>query len=169
MRVYFSKVIPFGRFTAINLFARLYVKDTDGTKVKCMISRPSRYFRLIQHERTHTKQQNNLLGIFFYVWYVIEWFFKIFTEVKAYKELSFEREARANEKDTDLYNVRACMKEGFIILYTTDINGIPNIINRIIDNIEDLKYIEFIPTKTKGSLINRKWGNWLKYVFKRKV
>lgn len=169
MRVYFSKVIPFGRFTAINLFARLYIKDTDGTRVKCMISRPNRYFRLIQHERTHTKQQNNLLGIFFYIWYVIEWFFKIFTEVKAYKELSFEREARANEKDTDLYNVRACMKEGFIILYTTDINGIPNIINRIIDNIEDLKYIEFIPTKTKGSLINRKWGNWLKYVFKRKI
>lgn len=169
MKVYFSKVIPFGRFTAINLFARLYIKDTDGTKIKYMIAKPNRYFRLIQHERTHTKQQNNLLGIFFYVWYVIEWFFKIFTEVKAYKELSFEREARANEKDTDLYNVRACMKEGFIILYTTDINGIPNIINRIIDNIKDLKYIEFIPTKTKGSLINRKWGNWLKYVFKRKV
>lgn len=169
MRVYFSKTIPFGRFTAINLFARLYIKDTDGTKVKYMISRPNRYFRLIQHERTHTKQQNNLLGIFFYIWYVIEWFFKLFTEIKAYKELSFEREARANEKDTDSYNVKACMKEGFIILYTTDINGIPNIINRIIDNIKDLKYIEFIPTKTKGSLINRKWGNWLKYVFKRKV
>lgn len=169
MKVYFSKVIPFGRFTAINLFARLYIKDTDGTKIKYMIAKPNRYFRLIQHERTHTKQQNDLLGIFFYIWYIIEWFFKIFTEIKAYKELSFEREARANEKDTDLYNVKACMKEGFIILYTTDINGIPNIINRIIDNIKDIKYIEFIPTKTKGSLINRKWGNWLKYVFKRKV
>lgn len=169
MKVYFSKVIPFGRFTAINLFARLYIKDTEGTKIKYMIAKPNRYFRLIQHERTHTKQQNDLLGIFFYIWYIIEWFFKIFTEIKAYKELSFEREARANEKDTDLYNVKACMKEGFIILYTTDINGIPNIINRIIDNIKDIKYIEFIPTKTKGSLINRKWGNWLKYVFKRKV
>lgn len=169
MRVYFSKVIPFGRFTAINLFARLYVKDTDGTKVKYMIARPNRYFRLIQHERTHTKQQNDLLGIFFYIWYVIEWFFKIFTEIKAYRELSFEREARTNEKDIDSYNVKACMKEGFIILYSVDVNSIPNIINHVIDNVEDLKYIDFIPTKIKGSLINRKWGNSFKYVFNRKV
>lgn len=173
MRVYFSKIIPFGRFTAINLFARLYIKDTDGTKVKYMISRPNRYFRLIQHERTHTKQQNNLLGIFFYIWYVIEWFFKLFTEVKAYKELSFEREARANELDVDEYDVRVHIKDGSILIHWKGINTSNNIINNITNNLindaKNIKYIEFIPTKTKGSLINRKWGNWLKYVFKRKV
>ena len=42
-----------------------------------------------------------------------------------------------------------------------------SIINNLIDDAKNIKYIEFIPMKTKGSLIGRKWGSWLKYVFKR--
>lgn len=105
MKVVITKHFPFGKFVAINMFARLYLKDKDKSRLTLMIRYPSRYFKLIQHERSHTKQQNDLLGIFFYVWYVIEWFFKLFTEGKAYRELCFEREARANETNVDSYNV----------------------------------------------------------------
>lgn len=105
MKVVVTKHFPFGKFVAINMFARLYLKDKDKSRLTLMIRYPSRYFKLIQHERSHTKQQNDLLGIFFYIWYVIEWFFKLFTEGKAYRELCFEREARANETNVDSYNV----------------------------------------------------------------
>lgn len=105
MKVVITKHFPFGKFVAINMFARLYLKDKDKSRLTLMIRYPNRYFKLIQHERSHTKQQNDLLGIFFYVWYVIEWFFKLFTEGKAYRELCFEREARANETNVDSYNV----------------------------------------------------------------
>ena len=103
MKVVITKHFPFGKFVAINMFARLYLKDKDKSRLTLMIRYPNRYFKLIQHERSHTKQQNDLLGIFFYVWYVIEWFFKLFTEGKAYRELCFEREARANETNVDSY------------------------------------------------------------------
>lgn len=170
MRVYFSKTIPFGKFIAINLFARLYIKDKDRNRIKYFIRNPRRYFHLIQHERSHTKQQNDLLGIFFYVWYVIEWFFKLFTEGKAYRELCFEREARANETNVDNYEVYVHLKNGDKdLIYSTDANYTVAYYNFIAskDNIHKIKYIEFRPMNIKGSLINRKWGSWLKYIFNR--
>lgn len=167
MKVVITKHFPFGKFVAINMFARLYLKDKDKSRLTLMIGYPNRYFKLIQHERSHTKQQNDLLGIFFYVWYVIEWFFKLFTEGQAYKELSFEREARHNELDVDDYDVRVHIEDGSILIHSKGINASNIIINNLIDDAKNIKYIEFIPMKTKGSLIGRKWGSWLKYVFKR--
>lgn len=116
MKVVATKHFPFGKFVAINMFARLYLKDKDKSIFTLMIRYPNRYFKLIQHERSHTKQQNDLLGIFFYIWYVIEWFFKLFTEGKAYRELCFEREARANETNVDSYNVIVHYKTVKLIL-----------------------------------------------------
>lgn len=167
MKVVITKHFPFGKFVAINMFARLYLKDKDKSRLTLMIRYPNRYFKLIQHERSHTKQQNDLLGIFFYVWYIIEWFFKLFTEGKAYKELSFEREARHNELDIDDYDVRVHIEGGSILIHSKGINTSHVIINNLINDVKNIKYIEFIPMKTKGSLIDRKWGSWLKYVFKR--
>lgn len=169
MKVVVTKRFPFGKFVAINMFTRLYFKDKDKSRLTLMIRYPSRYFKLIQHERSHTKQQNDLLGIFFYIWYVIEWFFKLFTEGKAYRELCFEREARANETNVDSYNVIVHYKNGKA--YTIMQDSIPICtyydINDVIKNIDNIKYLEFKPLNVKGSLINRKWGSWLKYVFKR--
>lgn len=170
MKVVITKHFPFGKFVAINMFARLYLKDKDKSRLTLMIRYPNRYFKLIQHERSHTKQQNDLLGIFFYVWYVIEWFFKLFTEGKAYRELCFEREARANETNVDNYEVYVCLKNGDKdLIYSTSANYTTSYYNFIINtnNINNIKYLEFKPMNIKGSLINRKWGSWLKYVFKR--
>lgn len=57
---------------------------------------------LINHEKIHLRQQLELLVIFFYLWYVIEyyyWYFKLRDSYLAYKFISFEREAYAQEGD----------------------------------------------------------------------
>ena len=59
---------------------------------------------LINHEKIHLRQQLELLIIFFYLWYVIEyyfWYLRLRDSFLAYKYISFEREAFAMEDDPD--------------------------------------------------------------------
>jgi len=45
--------------------------------------------------------------LFFYLWYVIEWFIRIFTNgSEAYKSLSFEREAYTNDDNLGYLEIR---------------------------------------------------------------
>ena len=55
---------------------------------------------LLNHEKIHLKQQAELLVIFFYLWYGIEYLIRIFQYKKrhlSYRNISFEREAYTNE------------------------------------------------------------------------
>ena len=55
---------------------------------------------LMNHERIHLQQQQELLIIPFYVWYLIEWVIRLIQFRNAQREyynISFEREAFANE------------------------------------------------------------------------
>lgn len=55
---------------------------------------------LINHERIHLKQQVELLWVFFFVWYIIEFLIhliKLKNWNKAYHNISFEKEAYQNE------------------------------------------------------------------------
>ncbi|WP_298487654.1 hypothetical protein [uncultured Maribacter sp.] len=64
---------------------------------------------LINHEKIHLKQQQELLIIPFYIWYVTEWLLRsIFylDTYKAYQNISFEREAYYNENNLDYLNQR---------------------------------------------------------------
>lgn len=169
MKVFITKRFPFGKFVAINMFARLYVKDKHNRKIYYFIRTPYRYVTLIQHERSHTKQQNDLLGIFFYIWYVIEWFIKLFTEGKAYREVCFEREARANERKVDDYIVYVKLKGKHKILIYNSSTGCldTDAVDYILVKTGDIRYIEYVPFNIRGSLVGRRWGSWLKYVFKR--
>jgi len=57
---------------------------------------------LVNHEKIHLRQQAELLVIFFYLWYVVEYYylyFKLKDSFLAYKSISFEREAYAMEND----------------------------------------------------------------------
>lgn len=57
---------------------------------------------LINHERIHLRQQAELLLVFFYLWYALEWLVRsvLYRDFyKAYKNISFEREAYACERD----------------------------------------------------------------------
>ncbi len=55
---------------------------------------------LLNHEKIHLQQQLELLIIPFYVWYLIENIFK------DYENISFEKEAFANEKDLNYLRKR---------------------------------------------------------------
>ncbi|MDI9257512.1 hypothetical protein [Flavobacterium sedimenticola] len=57
---------------------------------------------LLQHERIHLRQQLELLVLPFFIWYAIEFLLRwmvLRNRHQAYREISFEREAYANEKD----------------------------------------------------------------------
>lgn len=56
--------------------------------------------RILRHEYTHTKQMQELLYLPFYLWYIVEWLLKLIwyrNGRKAYRNISFEREAYAHE------------------------------------------------------------------------
>ena len=64
---------------------------------------------LINHEKIHLKQQLELFVVFFYVFYVLEWSFKLIKnkdKKEAYKNISFEREAYYNECDLNYLSKR---------------------------------------------------------------
>lgn len=57
---------------------------------------------MLNHEKIHWKQSLELLGIFFYLIYFLEWLIKLFKYGKdSYYNISFEREANAHEKDLE--------------------------------------------------------------------
>lgn len=88
--------IPFRGFIAVNLFGVLFVRREYKDKLTD---------RIIGHEKIHTAQMKEMFYIFFYVWYVVEWFVKLFKYGKdAYRNISFEREAR----DFELSPLRKC-------------------------------------------------------------
>ena len=63
----------------------------------------------INHETIHIKQQIELLVIFFYIFYILEHIFRVFqygSFREGYRNISFEREAYANEKNLDYLSNR---------------------------------------------------------------
>ena len=98
MKIIRNNIIPFKGFAAINLFGVLFVrKDVTITP------------RIIQHESIHTEQMKEMLYIFFYLWYCIEWLINLIRYLdfhKAYKMISFEREAYKFELYTGYLNER---------------------------------------------------------------
>lgn len=85
MKIIYNNIIPFKGFKAMNIFGVLFVRkgcklnDTD-----------------IRHELIHTAQQREMLYVFFFLWYVIEWLIRLLqyrNAHKAYRNISFEREA----------------------------------------------------------------------------
>lgn len=68
---------------------------------------------LMNHERIHLKQQQELLVVLFYILYTLEWAFKSFVHLntyEAYKNISFEREAYENEKNLDYIKNRGLFR-----------------------------------------------------------
>ncbi|MFV8466864.1 hypothetical protein [Flavobacterium sp. LB1P62] len=63
----------------------------------------------VNHEKIHLRQQLELLVIPFFIWYFIEYFFRLIQYKKAdlaYRNISFEREAYANERDLEYLKSR---------------------------------------------------------------
>jgi hypothetical protein len=62
----------------------------------------------INHEKIHWHQQLEMLIIFFYIWYLVEWLIKIILPPwkKSYYRISYEREAYIHEYDLDYLKTR---------------------------------------------------------------
>ena len=61
------------------------------------------------HEHIHLQQQKEMLLIFFYLWYGIEFligYAKYRSRMQAYRNISFEREAYANQGNAYYLNER---------------------------------------------------------------
>lgn len=71
--------------------------------------------KVINHEKIHTSQMRDfckwlpLGGIIFYIVYVLEWFIRLFINgpKNAYSMISFEREAKSNERNMEYINTRS--------------------------------------------------------------
>lgn len=93
MRVIYNKVIPFKGFKAMNLFGVIFARSEYKPLAE----------RTLRHEAIHTAQMRETLYAGFYVLYALEWAARLvlngFSNRKAYRAVSFEREAYANERD----------------------------------------------------------------------
>lgn len=63
----------------------------------------------MNHERIHLKQQVELLLVFFFIWYFLEYFIRLIRyrdSYKAYSRICFEREAYENERNLGYITTR---------------------------------------------------------------
>ncbi|WP_419212551.1 hypothetical protein ACNR9Q_00130 [Maribacter sp. X9] len=66
---------------------------------------------LINHEKIHLRQQQELLIFPFYILYLLEWLLRAvwyMDSYRAYQNISFEREAYVNEDQMDYLSKRKC-------------------------------------------------------------
>lgn len=64
----------------------------------------------VNHEKIHLQQQLEMCFVPFFIWYFIEFLLRLIQYKNwnlAYKNISFEREAYANEKELDYLNRRS--------------------------------------------------------------
>ena len=87
MKIIYNKIIPFKGYKAITIwpfiFSRSELSEID-----------------INHEKIHGRQQLELLIVFFFIIYLIEWIFK------KYRNISFEKEAYFNQQNLDYLRTR---------------------------------------------------------------
>jgi len=97
--IIYNKYIPFKGFSAVNLFGFIFARIESKP-----LSNSSK-----NHESIHTLQQREMLYVFFYIWYGIEWLIKFlicFNVMKAYYSICFEQEAYRWQYYTNYLNER---------------------------------------------------------------
>lgn len=93
MKKIYNNIIPFKGFTAMTLWPFIFIRKDETGKFSVQVER---------HENIHGEQQKEMLLVFFFLWYCIEWIvrFCIYrNRITAYKNISFEREAYGNQHD----------------------------------------------------------------------
>lgn len=86
-----SSIIPPKGFKAINLFGIIFVRKERKDDLTTID---------LNHEAIHTAQMKELLYVFFYLLYVLEWLYRLLVSPRtAYRGLSFEKEAYDNQNN----------------------------------------------------------------------
>jgi hypothetical protein len=94
MKIIRNNIIPFSGYKAMNLFGVLFVRG--NARIDDIT---------LNHEKIHTAQIKEMLYVFFYVWYVIEWLIRL-PKGNAYRNISIEREAYTNDKNPNYLKTR---------------------------------------------------------------
>lgn len=89
MKIIKNRFIPPRVFSYVNLFGVLFTRrDRPISDVT------------LNHELIHTEQMKEMLYVFFYLWYGVEWLVRLIIlrdSNKAYRAISFEKEAYDNQ------------------------------------------------------------------------
>jgi len=94
-----SRILLRNKFSGMALWPFIILKDRKLRDQSVFLN----------HERIHLRQQAEFLLVLFYLWYGTEYLFRLIqykNKNKAYRNISFEREAYANEKDLQYLNRR---------------------------------------------------------------
>lgn len=107
LKLKYSKIIPFPGFYACTIFDCIFRNPKYKNRPLSKLT--------YNHESIHLQQQLDFVGgveqlyvlggIIFYIWYFVEWLFKLiisgftFGKVKAYKSISFEQCAYHNDQN----------------------------------------------------------------------
>ncbi|PCH77934.1 MAG: hypothetical protein COB98_01900 [Flavobacteriaceae bacterium] len=89
MNIIIKNLFP-GNYCAIAIYPFIILKSADLTNDTI----------LMNHEKIHLRQQKELYWLFFFVWYLLEFFIRLTITQnweRAYRSISFEEEAYANE------------------------------------------------------------------------
>ena len=100
MRIVISKHIPAKGFMAMNICGILFVRREYADRIGAVT---------MSHEYIHSEQMKELLYLFFYIIYIAEYIFhflKFWNLKKAYRSISFEREAFQHERDFNYLRTR---------------------------------------------------------------
>ena len=95
-------LIPKG-YRGMTVFPFVILREKDGKQNAV----------LVNHEKIHIRQQLELLVLPFFIWYGVEFLLRWiqFNDKNlAYRNISFEREAYANEKDLNYLKSRSFWK-----------------------------------------------------------
>lgn len=99
MIVISKRLVPKG-YSGLTIFPFIILKDSESKNDRV----------LLHHERIHIVQQLELLIVPFYLWYLLEFVIRCFQYKNrrlAYRNISFEREAYQNEKDSNYLKSRS--------------------------------------------------------------
>jgi len=98
MIVVFKYLIP-KNYSGLTIFPFIFLRNKKSNNDELFLN----------HEKILLKQQIELLWIFFFVWYFIEYGIRLFQYKNhdfAYKNISFEKEAYKNEQDLNYLKSR---------------------------------------------------------------
>lgn len=98
-----SKYLVPNGYTGLTVFPFIFLKEEH--------LKQDRF--LLNHETIHLKQQLELLILPFFIWYLVEFLARLVKSgnwYKAYRAISFEKEAYENQNDLDYLKTRPFWK-----------------------------------------------------------
>lgn len=99
MLIIVAKNIFHKKFTGFAIFPFIFLREERLKQDKTTLN----------HEKIHLHQQAELLWIFFFVWYGLEFVIRLIqyqNSLQAYRNISFEREAYTREHDINYLQQR---------------------------------------------------------------